>query len=79
MQVKRWPRLPSEEVGAPSLGTFQVWLDGAQDNLIWLKMSLILAGGLDQMTLKCPFQPKPFYNFKKAHELLGRKVFLLVP
>ena len=62
MQVKRWPRLPGEEVNAPSLDTFKVRLDGAQGNLIWLKMSLLMAGGLDQMTLKGPFQPKLFYD-----------------
>ena len=45
--VKLWHRLPREVVGAPYPGTFKVGLDGALSNLIQLKMSLILAGGLD--------------------------------
>ncbi|KAK4832697.1 hypothetical protein QYF61_025158 [Mycteria americana] len=43
--VKHWPRLPREVVDAPSLETFKVRLDGALSNLIWLKMSLLIAGG----------------------------------
>ncbi|KAK4818241.1 hypothetical protein QYF61_009112 [Mycteria americana] len=45
--VKHWNRLPREVVDAPSLETFQVRLDGALSNLISLKMSLLIAGGLD--------------------------------
>jgi len=45
--VKSWPRLPREVGDAPSLGTFQARLDGALSNLIWVKMSLLMAGGLD--------------------------------
>jgi len=44
--VKHWSRLPREVVGAPSLETFQARLCGALSNLIWLKMSLLIAGGL---------------------------------
>ncbi|KFQ69955.1 hypothetical protein N335_00773, partial [Phaethon lepturus] len=32
--VKHWPRLPREVVGAPSLATFQVRLDGALSDLV---------------------------------------------
>jgi len=39
--------LPREVVDAPSLETFQARLDGALRNLMWLKMSLLMAGGLD--------------------------------
>ncbi|KAK4831311.1 LOW QUALITY PROTEIN: hypothetical protein QYF61_016800, partial [Mycteria americana] len=46
--VRHWPRLPREVVDAPSLETFKVRLDGALSNLIWLKMSLPMAGGLDK-------------------------------
>jgi len=46
----------------PSLGTFQARLDGALSNVVWLKMSLLTAGGLDQMAFKGPFQPKLFYD-----------------
>ncbi|KAK4822958.1 LOW QUALITY PROTEIN: hypothetical protein QYF61_024255 [Mycteria americana] len=45
--VKRWHRLPREVVEAPSLETFKVGLDEALSNLISLKMSLLIAEGLD--------------------------------
>ena len=45
--VKHWNGLSREVVGAPSLETFKVRLDGALSSLIWLKMSLLIAGGLD--------------------------------
>jgi len=45
--LKHWHRLPREVVDAPSLETFKVRLDGALSDLIWLKTSLITAGGLD--------------------------------
>ena len=45
--VKHWNRLPREVVDAPSLETFKVRLDRALRHLIWLKMSLLIAGGLD--------------------------------
>jgi len=44
--VKHWHRLPREVVDAPSLETSMARLDGALSNLIWLKMSLLTAGGL---------------------------------
>ena len=46
MVVKHWQRLPREAVDAPSLETFEVRLDGALSNLIYLKMSLHTAGGV---------------------------------
>ena len=45
--VKRWNGLPREVVEAPSLETFKARLDGALSNLVYLKMSLRTAGGLD--------------------------------
>jgi len=45
--VKHWNRLPREVVEAPSLETSKARLDGALSNLVWLKMSLLMAGGLD--------------------------------
>jgi len=44
--VKDWNGLPREVVEAPSLETFKTRLDGALSNLVWLKMCLIIAGGL---------------------------------
>jgi len=44
--VKPRPRLPREVVAAPSLETFEARLDGALSNLMELKMSLLIAGGL---------------------------------
>jgi len=39
--------LPREVMEAPSLETFKARLDRARRNLVWLKMSLLSAGGLD--------------------------------
>jgi len=39
--VKHWHRFPREVVEAPSLETFKAILS----NLVWLKMSLLIAGG----------------------------------
>ena len=58
--MKHWNRFPGEVVDAPCLEAFKVRLDGALSNLTQLKMSLLTAGGLDQMALKCRFQPKAF-------------------
>jgi len=44
--VKHWHRLPREVVEAPSLETFKARLDGALSNLVWLKTSLLTAGGV---------------------------------
>jgi len=60
--VKPWHRLPRGVVHAPSLETFKVRLDGAVSNLMQLKMSLLMARGLDEMTFKSPCQSKLFYN-----------------
>ena len=38
--------MPREVVEAPSLEAFKARLDGALSNLIYLKMSLLSAGGL---------------------------------
>jgi len=61
--VKPWPRLPREVVDAPSLGTFQAWLNRAQSNPVWSKLSLLTARGLDQMASKSPFQPQANLQF----------------
>jgi len=45
--VKHWPRLPREAVAAPSLAVFKARLDGALSTLVWWKMSLLMAGGLE--------------------------------
>jgi len=39
--------MPREGVDAPSLKIFKVRLDGALSNLMQLKMSLLIAQGLD--------------------------------
>jgi len=44
--VKHWNRLLRDVVEAPSLETFKARLDGALSNLVWLKLSLLTAGGL---------------------------------
>jgi len=45
--VKHWHRSPREAVAAPSLAVFKARLDGALSNLVWWKMSLPMAGGLE--------------------------------
>ena len=43
--VKHWNRLPREAVAAPSL--VKARLDGALSNLVWWKVPLPVAGGLE--------------------------------
>jgi len=45
--VRHWNSLPREAVAAPSLAVFKGRLDGALSNLVWWKMSLLMAGGLE--------------------------------
>ena len=45
--VRPWHRLPREAVAAPSLAVFKARLDGAWSNLVWWKVSLLMAGGLE--------------------------------
>jgi len=39
--------LPREAVAAPALAVFKARLDGALSNLVWWKVSLPMAGGLE--------------------------------
>ena len=45
--VRHWHRLPREVVAAPSLAVFKARLDGALRNLVWWKMSQLMAGELE--------------------------------
>jgi len=45
--VRHWHRLPREAVAAPSMAVCKARLDGALSNLVWWKMSLLTAGGLE--------------------------------
>jgi len=45
--VRPWPRMPREAVAAPSLAVLKARLDGALSTLVWWKMSLLMAGGLE--------------------------------
>jgi len=58
--VRHWHRLPREAVDAPSLAVFQARLHGALSNLVWWKMFLLMAGGLETYDFVGPFQPLPF-------------------
>jgi len=49
--VRHWNRLPREAVDAFSLAVFKARLDGALSNLVWWKMSLPKAGGLESDNL----------------------------
>jgi len=44
--VKHWNGFPREVVEAPSLETFKARLNSALSNLVWMKISLLTAGGL---------------------------------
>ena len=46
--VKHWNRLPREAVNAHFLEVFKARLHGALRNLIWWKMSLLMAGRLER-------------------------------
>jgi len=49
--VRHWNRLPRVSVYAPSLALFKARLDGALGNLVQWKVSLPMAGGLEQEDL----------------------------
>jgi len=55
--VEHWKMLPREVGDAPSLQTFQVRSDGALSNLVWLKVSLLMAGGWTGWPLQVPSSP----------------------
>jgi len=46
--VRPWHRLPREAVAAPSLAVFKIRLDGPLSRLVWWKVSLPMAAGLEQ-------------------------------
>lgn len=53
-------RVPEEVVDAPPSETSKVRLDGVLNNLMWLKISLLIAGRLGWMTFKAASQPELF-------------------
>jgi len=55
--VRPWPTLLREAVAAPSLAVFKARLDGAWSSLVWWKMSLPMAGGLDLGVCKVSSNP----------------------
>ncbi|KAK4811235.1 hypothetical protein QYF61_022138 [Mycteria americana] len=68
--VKHWNRLPREVVDAPSLETFKARLDGALSNLIYLKMSLLIAGGRKHGEGCCKFHSRNS-SFCKVRDCLA--------
>jgi len=46
--VRPWHRLPREAVDGLSLAVFKASLDGALSNLVWWRVSLPMAGGLER-------------------------------
>jgi len=46
--VRPQRRLPREVVNAPSLAVFKARLDRALSNLVWWKVSVLMAGGLER-------------------------------
>ena len=55
--VRPWHRLPRESMAAPSLAVFKARLDGALRNLVWCKVSLLMAGGWNRVIFKIPSNP----------------------
>jgi len=45
--MRHWHRLPGEAADAPSLAVLKARLDGALSKLVWWKVSLLVAGGLE--------------------------------
>jgi len=60
--LRYWPRLSREAMDAPSLAVFKARLDGALSNLVWWKVSLPRAEGLDYTIFECHSLPKPFHD-----------------
>ena len=60
--VQHWHKLPQELVGAPCLEQPQIRWDRALSNLISFKMSLLIAGHVDQMTFTAPCQHSPGWD-----------------
>jgi len=52
--VRHWHRLPREAVAVTSLAVFKARLDGALSNLVWWKVSLLIAGRLELDDLQGP-------------------------
>lgn len=52
--VMHWHRFPRQAVDVASLEASKVRLGGALSKLIWLQMSLLIAGGLDLISIKAP-------------------------
>jgi len=46
--VRHWNSVPREAMAAPSLAVFKARLDGALSDLVWWKVSLPTAGGLER-------------------------------
>ena len=76
-----------KQMKVPSLDTFNVSLDGAPSNLIWLYVSLFIALELVWMAFKGPFQLKQFYELSitlqlalhvQKSEVLWKKAKLLL-
>jgi len=49
-------------VDGPFLDVFKARLDVALSNLVWWKLSLPMAGGMELDILSGIFQPKPVYD-----------------
>ena len=56
--VRHWQGLPRAVGDGPSLATFKARLAGALSTLIWVKLSLPLAGGWTGWPGKGPASPK---------------------
>jgi len=66
LQRRRLQNLPGQPVPVLHQKICKARLDGALSNLMQLKMSLLMAGGLDWMAWEGPSQPKPFRDSTKT-------------
>ena len=55
--LRRWHRLPTEDVVAPSLAVLQARLEAPLGNLTSWKLSLPMARAWDRRVLKAPSYP----------------------
>jgi len=59
--VKCWNQVTQRGGTCPIAGNIQGQVGWALSSLVELEVSLLIAGGLDYMTFKGPFQPRLFY------------------
>lgn len=57
--VRHWNRVPRGAVDPLPLEVYKAGMDEALSNLVYWKVFLPTAGGINYVIIKCTFQPKP--------------------